>query len=114
SGYALCHNYGKATRLIHVLIGAALTQVLDRTLEELIQQPDAPNLYWSLTVLPRPFLDYRLAPQGGDILPARTRPGLNVRGGRRGEAGGGRAEDRGRGGPVPEGHPRRVPPLPRA
>src|SRR2546429_6962734 len=26
-------------------------------LETLLRQPDAPNLYWSLTVLPKPFAD---------------------------------------------------------
>jgi hypothetical protein len=59
TGYAFCRHLGDGPTLIYVLVGAAMTQILDGTLEEMIQQPDAPNLYWSLTVLPRPFFDYQ-------------------------------------------------------
>jgi hypothetical protein len=57
AGYALAHGLGRGQTLIHVLVGAADAAILDRELEEIIQQPGAPNLYWALTVLPRPFLD---------------------------------------------------------
>ena len=33
-------------------------------LEDLIQAPGAPNLYWALANLPRPFLDLSDAPGG--------------------------------------------------
>src|SRR5262249_47280432 len=59
TGYAFCRHLGDGPLLTYVLVGAAMTQILDGTLEEMIQQPDAPNLYWSLTVLPRPFFDYQ-------------------------------------------------------
>jgi hypothetical protein len=61
TGYAFTRHFSEGPTLIHVLVGAAITQVLDGTLEEFIQQPDAPNLYWSLAVLPRPFFDYQTA-----------------------------------------------------
>ena len=38
--------------------------LMEKRLEEFIQQPNAPNLYWSLTDLPRPFIDLRKAMQG--------------------------------------------------
>jgi hypothetical protein len=57
SGYALNHRLAAGPTLIHVLVGLAMTAVLDKQLETLVQQPGAPNLYWSLTVLPRPFAD---------------------------------------------------------
>jgi hypothetical protein len=57
TGYALAHHLGEAPTLIHTLVGAAIASVLNTQLEELIQQPGAPNLYWTLTALPRPFFD---------------------------------------------------------
>jgi hypothetical protein len=58
AGYALGWNLGRhAPTLIHLLVGAALTAVMDQELENLLQQPGAPNLYWALTVLPRPYFD---------------------------------------------------------
>src|SRR5262249_39229342 len=37
--------------------GAAITQMMLNQVEAWVQTPGAPNLYWSLTALPRPFLD---------------------------------------------------------
>jgi hypothetical protein len=36
--------------------------------EEMIQQPGAPNLYWALTNLPRPLIDLRKATQGEKLM----------------------------------------------
>ena len=36
--------------------------------EELIQAPGSPNLYWALTDLPRPLLDLRKALQGEKLI----------------------------------------------
>jgi hypothetical protein len=57
TGYALGHHLGRQSPLIHVLVGAAITQIMDNVLEELLQQPGAPNLYWALAVLPRPYFN---------------------------------------------------------
>ena len=47
--------------LINSLVGIAIcNSMLDR-LEELIDQPGAPNLYWALTALPRPLVSLRKA-----------------------------------------------------
>jgi hypothetical protein len=59
TGYALGYHLGKAPTVIHLLVGAAITNVMNTRLEELIQQPGAPNLYWALATLPRPFFDLR-------------------------------------------------------
>ncbi len=37
-------------------------------METLIEQPDAPNLYWALTVLPRPFVRFRNPLLGESML----------------------------------------------
>jgi hypothetical protein len=58
-GYAFAHRLGEGQTLIHVLVGAAMAMILDREVEEILQQPGCPNLYWALAVLPRPFIDPR-------------------------------------------------------
>jgi hypothetical protein len=45
--------------MIHDLVGMALVQSAVQPLEELIGSPGAPNLYWALTVLPRPLVSVR-------------------------------------------------------
>jgi hypothetical protein len=61
TGYALAQNMGKGPFLIQVLVGAAIASIMDNQLDELLQQPGAPNLYWALAVLPRSFFDMQLA-----------------------------------------------------
>jgi hypothetical protein len=43
------------------LIGLAEAGVSNGTMIELVAQPDAPNMYWSLTELPQPLVDLRAA-----------------------------------------------------
>jgi hypothetical protein len=57
SGLSLGRNLARGPSVIHVLIGAAIQEVMYRRVEELMQQPGAPNLYWSLSVLPRRLAD---------------------------------------------------------
>ncbi|MBN2506362.1 MAG: hypothetical protein JXQ71_06680 [Verrucomicrobia bacterium] len=57
TGLTMARHVGRGVSLIEGLVGAAIAgQMLDRV-EELIQQPKAPNLYWALTDLPPAFLD---------------------------------------------------------
>jgi hypothetical protein len=62
-GYALAHHLGRGPTLIHVLVGMYVARIMTDQVETLLQQPDAPNLYWSLTVMPRPFADLKPALQ---------------------------------------------------
>jgi hypothetical protein len=59
TGFALARHVGEADVLIHHLVGVAIASIMIGRVEELIQTPGAPNLYWSLTVLPQPFLNLR-------------------------------------------------------
>jgi hypothetical protein len=61
SGYALAHRLGTGPTVIHLLVGAGVASLMNAEVEELIQQPGAPNLYWALTALPRPFFDPKAA-----------------------------------------------------
>lgn len=54
--------------LIGSLVGASIASIACDCLEELIQQPGCPNLFWGFTDLPVPFIDMRLAFQGERLL----------------------------------------------
>jgi hypothetical protein len=74
---ALGRHLSEGPSLIHVLVGAAICSVLINPLEELVQQPGAPNLYWSLAVLPRPFLGIEPALREERTLFERLWPGVD-------------------------------------
>jgi hypothetical protein len=59
TGMAFSRHIAEGTFLINGLIGLAGGHILLDRCEELIAQPGAPNLYWALTVLPRPLIDFR-------------------------------------------------------
>ena len=61
TGLAFGRHVSEGPFLINSLVGIAIcNSMLDR-LEELIEQPGAPNLYWALTALPRPLVSLRKA-----------------------------------------------------
>ena len=62
-GFAVAHHLGRGPTLIHTLVGMAIARIMLDQVETLLQQPDAPNLYWSLTVMPKPFADLKPALQ---------------------------------------------------
>ncbi len=61
TGLALARDAAKGPTLIHGLVGAAIAgpRILASQIEQFIQRPDAPNLYWALSALPRPLIDFR-------------------------------------------------------
>jgi hypothetical protein len=61
TGLTMGQHISQGPTLIHVLVGVACCQVMLKQAEEFVQQPEAPNLYWALTVLPQPFADPRKA-----------------------------------------------------
>lgn len=60
-GLANARHYGRTPFLITNLVAAAHVRLMQDRLEELLQHPECPNLYWALTALPSPFLDVRPA-----------------------------------------------------
>ena len=58
------------------LIGIAIDGITNGTLIELIASPDSPNLYWALTVLPRPFFDFEPALQEEGVMLENMWPAL--------------------------------------
>jgi hypothetical protein len=62
--------------LISALVGMAITATMAARLDELVQHPKAPNLYWALTDLPRPFIGLRKAMQSERVMFTGTFRGL--------------------------------------
>jgi hypothetical protein len=62
--------------LLSALVAVATSSLAARHLDELMQHPAAPNLYWSLTDLPQPFIDFRAAYQGERLMAYGSFPGL--------------------------------------
>ncbi len=63
----VAHQTAHAPVLICDLVGIAIASQAMSQLDQFIQCPNAPNLYWSLTDLPQPFVDLRLGLQGERI-----------------------------------------------
>jgi hypothetical protein len=59
TGYALARNIAKGETIVNGLVGIAICRLLNRQVVDFIQQPTSPNLYWALTMLPRPMIDIR-------------------------------------------------------
>jgi hypothetical protein len=59
AGYALGRHVADGPTIVHNLVGCAIVNVMSEDVRELIQRPGAPNLYWALTDLPRPIIDFR-------------------------------------------------------
>ena len=76
TGLALARHVGESATLISCLVGNAIANVMAGQIDLLVQQPKAPNLYWPLTDLPRPFLDLRKPFQGERVMAYGTFPGV--------------------------------------
>src|SRR5262249_34049064 len=53
--FALSRHMNEHPTLIGELVGIAIAFVAIAPLEEMLEQPDCPNLYWALTNLPTPL-----------------------------------------------------------
>jgi len=58
TGYAVARHCAEQPTMLNGLVGVALTGIMNHSLRELIQSPDAPNLYWAITALPDPLIDF--------------------------------------------------------
>jgi hypothetical protein len=63
TGLALSRHLGEAPSTIHALVGLSVARDMLDQLEQFVQRPGAPNLYWALMNLPRPLIDMRRALQ---------------------------------------------------
>jgi hypothetical protein len=54
--FAMSRHLGKHPSMIGNLVGFAIAQMAIGSLEEMLEQPGCPNLYWALTNLPSPLV----------------------------------------------------------
>jgi hypothetical protein len=66
--FGLARTFKSHPTLIGFLIGLAITTEALGAVEELIQLPGSPNLYWALMDLPQPFLTLRLGIEGERLM----------------------------------------------
>ncbi len=76
AGLQYAKHLGEGPTLIQMLVGHAVAAVFLGRAEEFVSCPDAPNLYWGLTALPRPLIDPRPGLDGEDDLTESFLPGL--------------------------------------
>jgi len=56
-GLYMGRGIAEGPTVIQDLVGIAITAILFKEVEGLMQTPDSPNLYWALTALPDPMID---------------------------------------------------------
>jgi hypothetical protein len=76
TGLAMARHVGEAPTLIQALVAMAISQIMLGEVDRWIEKPGAPNLYWSLTNLPTPYIDLRKPLQGERFFLENLFPGL--------------------------------------
>jgi len=61
TGYMLAKHLGAGETLIESLVGEAIEGVMNRCVEDWVAEPGSPNVYWPLTNVPTPIVDFRRA-----------------------------------------------------
>lgn len=59
--YAMARHCAEGQTLVQGLVGISFVGMIAQVQEDMAGQPGAPNLYWALTWLPRPFIELRQA-----------------------------------------------------
>ncbi len=62
-GLTMARDLAQGPSFIENLVGVSIAARMAGEIENLIQSPEAPNLYWALTVLPKPLVDMRIGVQ---------------------------------------------------
>jgi hypothetical protein len=66
--FAMSKHMGEHPTLIGGLVGIAIAQVAVAPLEEMLERPGCPNLYWALTDLPSPLISIHKGIEGERIM----------------------------------------------
>ena len=74
TGMAMGRHVAEAPTFINALVGVAISQLMLKQLEDLIQAPNSPNLYWALSELPVPYINLRSSMQAEKIFLQATIP----------------------------------------
>jgi hypothetical protein len=68
TSFAMAKHVGEAPTLITNLVGTAIAATSQARIEEWIEEPDAPSLFWSLVDLPNPLIDWRRPLEGETLI----------------------------------------------
>lgn len=61
TGFSQARQVAQSPTVVSGLVGVTIASIMSNQVQEFIQRPDAPNLYWALSTLPRPLVSMRLA-----------------------------------------------------
>jgi hypothetical protein len=64
TGFQLARHAAEGPTLIHSFVGVACAAIMLTVVDDWVDRPGAPNLYWALTDLPRPLLSPRQGIEG--------------------------------------------------
>jgi hypothetical protein len=76
TAYSFSRQMANGPFMINGLIGVACAWITTDAMSDLVSQPDAPNLYWALTAMPRPLIDLRDELEFEQIVPELQFPEL--------------------------------------
>jgi hypothetical protein len=68
TGYAMARHVSEGPFLIQGMVGCAMTSVMAKPLEDLIQTPGTPSLFWAMANRPRPLIDLSAGLEGERFL----------------------------------------------
>jgi hypothetical protein len=61
TGYAEAQHVAQSPTIVSWFQGVTIALIMSHQVQEAIQRPGAPNLYWAVSTLPRPLVDLRLS-----------------------------------------------------
>jgi hypothetical protein len=64
TGFQLARHVAQGPTLIHVLVAVSCAAKMLTVIDDWVERPGAPNLYWALTDLPRPLISVRNGLEG--------------------------------------------------
>ncbi|WP_165222277.1 hypothetical protein [Aquisphaera insulae] len=76
TGFAFGRHVGAGPFMINALVGMAIERSMLDRVDEWVQKPGSPNLYWALTALPHPLVSVREAMEQERLLPENMVPEL--------------------------------------
>jgi hypothetical protein len=68
TGLMMARHAAEAPTLIHHLVGVSCAGTMLTVVDDWVERPDAPNLYWALTDLPRPLVPLRNGLEGEQLF----------------------------------------------
>jgi hypothetical protein len=75
-GLAVARHYARSPFLVCQLVSLNIANSMADEIERLASQADAPNLYWALATLPRPFFKLQPSYQWESLMLTRSVPGF--------------------------------------